>query len=90
MDEAALIDALRSGKVGGAGLDVFETEPLPEAHPLTDFTQVILSPHIAGVTEGASERMAVGAARNILDFFNGTISPELVVNGTALHHVLET
>ena len=90
MDEAALIDALRSGKVGAAGLDVFETEPLPETHPLRDFTQVILSPHIAGVTEGASERMAIGSAQNILDFFSGTISPDLVVNGNALHHVQET
>lgn len=80
VDEAALVEALASGKVGAAGLDVFETEPLPAGHPLGAFDQVILSPHIAGVTEGAAERMAVGSAQNIIDFFAGRIDPALVVN----------
>ncbi len=85
IDEAALIDALRSGRVGAAGLDVFEEEPLPDGHPLGAFDQVILSPHIAGLTEGASRRMANGSAQNILDFFAGKIDPSLVVNRDALH-----
>ncbi len=80
VDEAALVEALESGKVGAAGLDVFETEPLPADHPLARYDQVILSPHIAGLTEGAAERMAVGSAQNILDFFDGRIEPSMIVN----------
>jgi D-3-phosphoglycerate dehydrogenase len=80
VDEMALIDGLESGKIGAAGLDVFEQEPLPREHPLTRFDQVILSPHIAGVTDGAAERMAMGSVQNILDFFAGKMDPELVVN----------
>jgi len=90
VDEAALVDALASGRVGAAGLDVFEREPLPQDHPLARLDQVVLSPHIAGVTEGAAERMAVGAARNILDFFAGAIDPRLVVNRQHLEGILET
>lgn len=80
VDELALIDGLESGKIGAAGVDVFEEEPLPQEHPLTRFDQVMLSPHIAGVTDGAAERMAMGSAQNIIDFFAGKIDPELVVN----------
>lgn len=80
VEESALVEALETGKVGAAGLDVFETEPLPADHPLTFYDQVILSPHIAGLTEGAAERMATGSARNILDFFEGRIDPTLIVN----------
>lgn len=87
IDEAALVAALGSGKVGAAGLDVFETEPLPSGHPLTHSDRAILSPHIAGVTEGAAERMAIGSAQNILDFFGGRIDPDLIVNRKALAHV---
>lgn len=84
VDEPALVAALDSGKVGAAGLDVFSEEPLPQGHPLARFDQVLLSPHIAGVTAGAAERMAVGSVRNILDFFAGTLDPRLVVNGGVL------
>ncbi|MGH6770770.1 MAG: D-2-hydroxyacid dehydrogenase [Xanthobacteraceae bacterium] len=48
IDETALVAALRSGHIGGAGLDVAQTEPLPAGHPLWDMPNVILSPHIAG------------------------------------------
>ena len=48
IDEMALMAALRSGHIGGAGLDVAQTEPLPAEHPLWDMPNVILSPHIAG------------------------------------------
>ncbi len=87
VDEAALVSALKSGKVGAAGLDVFETEPLAKSSPLKEFDQVILSPHIAGVTEGASERMAIGSAQNIIDFFDNAIDPSLLVNWQSLAHV---
>ncbi|QDY70618.1 hydroxyacid dehydrogenase [Qingshengfaniella alkalisoli] len=90
VDEAALVDALHSGQLGAAGLDVFAQEPLPIDHPLTRLDQVVLSPHIAGVTAEASERMAVGAATNILDFFAGRIDPALVVNKEALNGHIET
>jgi D-2-hydroxyacid dehydrogenase (NADP+) len=49
-DEADLIDALDSGTIAGAGLDVFETEPLPEDNPLWDFEDVIISPHRGSAT----------------------------------------
>lgn len=80
IDEAALMSALTSGKVGAAGLDVFETEPVLADHPLVGFDQVILSPHIGGLTRGSAERMAVSSAENILDFFAGKIDQDLVVN----------
>jgi phosphoglycerate dehydrogenase-like enzyme len=53
IDEAALIEALRSRKIGGAGLDVFETEPLPKNSPLRKLNNVILTPHIAGSPDGS-------------------------------------
>ncbi|MEM9524699.1 MAG: hydroxyacid dehydrogenase [Pseudomonadota bacterium] len=80
VDERALVDALQSGKVAAAGIDVFEQEPVPADQPLIGFDQVILSPHIAGLTEGAAERMAIASAANIVDFFAGTIDPDLIVN----------
>jgi len=58
IDEAALIDALRSGHVSGAYLDVFEPEPLPPDSPLWDLPNVIVSPHDAGVADGNSGRVA--------------------------------
>ena len=84
VDETALADALRSGHLGAAGLDVFEQEPPAPDHPLMQFDQLILSPHIAGVTEGAAERMATGSAQNILDFLSGTLDPDLIVNRTQI------
>lgn len=48
VDEAALLDALRDGTVGAAGLDVFDTEPLPEAHPFWALDNVVVSPHMSG------------------------------------------
>ena len=49
MDLAALTSALQAGDIAGAGLDVFETEPLPADHPLWDMENVIITPHTAGV-----------------------------------------
>jgi D-3-phosphoglycerate dehydrogenase / 2-oxoglutarate reductase len=84
VDEAALAAGLRSGKVGAIGFDVFETEPPTTGSPLLDFDQAVLSPHIAGLTFEAAERMAVMSARNVLDFFAGTIDPDLIVNGASI------
>jgi len=57
VDEAALIAALRDGVIAGAGLDVFATEPLPTDSPLWSMPNVILSPHISGVTLRYSQRL---------------------------------
>jgi len=69
VDEAALIEALTAGRLAGAGLDVFDTEPLPQGHPLTRLDNVVLTPHSAGVTAEALEaglQMALDNVRNFL------------------------
>lgn len=85
LDEQALVEALKSGRVGAVGIDVFETEPFATENPLAQFNQAILSPHIAGLTDGAAERMAISSAQNILDFFSGTLEPDLIVNRTTIN-----
>jgi phosphoglycerate dehydrogenase-like enzyme len=53
IDEAALIHALRDGRIRAAGLDVFDREPLPKDHPLRSMANAVLTPHLGYVTEGA-------------------------------------
>jgi phosphoglycerate dehydrogenase-like enzyme len=71
IDQAALVDALRSGRLAGAGLDVFEHEPLPEHSPLWDLDNVILTPHVAGLTPHYFERTAALFAENLERFLSG-------------------
>ncbi|HET6829369.1 MAG TPA: NAD(P)-dependent oxidoreductase [Ramlibacter sp.] len=66
VDEAALLQALRSGQVAAAGLDSFAVEPMTVPHPFHGEPNVILSPHIGGVTVDAYVNMGVAAARNVL------------------------
>ncbi|RUV42947.1 MULTISPECIES: hydroxyacid dehydrogenase [unclassified Mesorhizobium] len=66
VDDEALIEALRKGRIGGAALDVFATQPLPPSHPYFSFDNVIITPHMAGITEESMMRMGVGAANEAL------------------------
>jgi D-3-phosphoglycerate dehydrogenase len=66
VDEAALLDAVRSGQVGSAGLDSFAVEPMTAPHPFHGEARITLSPHIGGVTADAYVKMGVAAARNAL------------------------
>ncbi|MEK1891705.1 MAG: hydroxyacid dehydrogenase [Rhizobium sp.] len=84
VDEKALVGALKSGRVGAAGLDVFDDEPPAASNELLEFDQVVLSPHIAGLTRECGERMAVASVQNVLDYFAGQIDPKLVVNAGEL------
>ncbi|WP_010139413.1 phosphoglycerate dehydrogenase [Oceanicola sp. S124] len=71
IDEAALVDALREKRIGGVGLDVFETEPLPAASALRGFDNVLLSPHVSGMDRMAEKLVTERCVSNILDHFAG-------------------
>jgi D-3-phosphoglycerate dehydrogenase len=80
IDEKALHAALTDGTLPAAALDVFDREPPDTENPLFKLPNVILSPHIAGVTAEAMERMAVEAAKNVLSVFDGQPRKENAVN----------
>jgi D-3-phosphoglycerate dehydrogenase len=84
IDEAALVEALKSRTIAGAGLDVFEEEPPPPDHPLLRLDNVVLSPHTAALTQECAIRMAEISARNALAGLDGRLDPELVVNRAVL------
>lgn len=67
VDEAALAEALRSGHLAGAALDVFEAEPLPAGSPLAGCPNLLLTPHVAGVTAEANERVSSLIADKVLE-----------------------
>ena len=71
VQEAALIRALRDGRIAGAGLDVFDAEPLPPDHPLYTFPQVIITPHVSGITPKFFERIAAIFADNVRRYVTG-------------------
>jgi len=70
-DEAALTEALKAGRLAGAGLDVWAKEPPPLDHPLLAMDNVVVSQHTAGVTRESREQMGRIAARQILDILDG-------------------
>jgi phosphoglycerate dehydrogenase-like enzyme len=72
IDEAALVDALRSRSIAGAGLDVFDREPLPTDHPLLGLENVVLTPHVGYVTTETYEVFYGNAVEDILAFLDGS------------------
>jgi phosphoglycerate dehydrogenase-like enzyme len=82
IDEAALIEALKAGKIGGAGLDVFEKEPLPKESPIWDLENVILTPHMSGANRGYVDKACALFADNLRRFVAGqpllnVVNPQL-------------
>jgi phosphoglycerate dehydrogenase-like enzyme len=82
VDEAALIAALRAGRIAGAGLDVYDTEPLPADHPLRSLPNVTLSPHLGYVTRELLGAVYSDTVEAVAAWLDGT--PIRIVNSKAL------
>jgi phosphoglycerate dehydrogenase-like enzyme len=82
VDEAAMLSALQNGRLAGAGLDVFATEPLPPNHPLLTTENVVMTPVSGWNTADASARMIGQSIDNVVNFLSG--APTNVVNPDAL------
>ena len=82
VDTDALVEAVDSGRLRGAAMDVFDAEPLPDGHPYTRADRIVLSPHIGGATEEALERTAAQTARQVVDVLEGR-RPEFLANPDA-------
>ena len=80
LNEEDLYEALKNENISGAGLDVFDVEPTPSSNPLFKLNNVILSPHIAGVTVESTVRMATETVQNVLDVLDDKINQSVVVN----------
>ena len=83
VDEVAVAEAVKAGRPAGAGLDVVVDEPLKPNHPLNRVPNIVLTPHVAGVTEEAMMRMAQDAAEDILRVLKGE-KPKYPVNREVL------
>jgi (S)-sulfolactate dehydrogenase len=86
VDEAALAQALRDGRLGGAALDVFEHEPLPAGSPLAGVPNLILTPHIAGVTRESNERVSAMIAERVGEFLQPSDTRETSWQNAALQN----
>jgi D-3-phosphoglycerate dehydrogenase / 2-oxoglutarate reductase len=69
VEEAALVEALQAGRIGGAALDVFEIEPLPQDSPLRELDNVLLAPHNSNSSPSAWERVHRSTITNLLEGF---------------------
>ncbi len=87
VDEPSLVEALESGHLRAAALDVFEVEP-PRSHALLELGGVVLSPHIAGLSERSIRALAGQATRSVVDVLAGRPAP--IVNPAALAHERST
>jgi phosphoglycerate dehydrogenase-like enzyme len=85
VDEPALIEALKSRRIAGAALDVFEQEPVDPANPLLAMDNVIVTPHALCWTDECFHNMASTGLRSIVDALGGRV-PEFVVNREVLSH----
>jgi len=85
IDQDALYRALSTGVIAGAGLDVYEVEPLPANHPLRELKNVVLTPHVAGYTEEAEIRLRTDITHAVRDALSGT-RPELIFNPKVWDH----
>jgi phosphoglycerate dehydrogenase-like enzyme len=79
VDEAALLEAINSGKLAGAGIDVFDPEPPAVDSPLRNHPKIIATPHVASNTVESVERMQSMAMERVLTFMRGE-RPQDVVN----------
>ena len=86
VDEAALYEALKSGHLRGAALDVFEPEPPGVDNPLFELDNFLASPHCGAFTEECSQRMSSACAHNVLAAFAGNLDPAVVVNKEVLEN----
>jgi D-3-phosphoglycerate dehydrogenase len=82
VDEAALYEHLKAGRIRGAAIDVYQTEPLPASSPLLTLDNVLVTPHVAWVTDMGIDRMARHPVENILAYLGG--QPKFVVNPDVL------
>lgn len=96
IDEAALLDAVQSGHLAGAGLDTFASEPPAADHPFFDEPRIVMTPHIGGVTGEANARVGVEAVRGIFQILKGEAVPQeriinrkLLANATAAQTATE-
>ncbi len=71
---------MKSGKLAGAGIDVFDKEPPAEDNPVFGLPNTIVSAHMAGVTLEAMDRMAIVAVKNVLSVLDGTPNKDNAVN----------
>jgi phosphoglycerate dehydrogenase-like enzyme len=79
IDESALLHALNNGVIAGAGLDVFDVEPISNS-PFFGLQNTIVTPHIAGITEEANLRMVLDSAKNAMAVLSGSWPRNIVVN----------
>jgi D-3-phosphoglycerate dehydrogenase len=84
VDEQALLAAVRSGHLHGAGLDVFAVEPLPADSPLLAERRIVVSPHAAALTEESMIAMGRDTIDNVFAALDGTLDPSVVVNPSVL------
>jgi D-3-phosphoglycerate dehydrogenase len=78
VDEKALVTALTTRQLAGAGLDVYHSETMPEHHPLLQLDNVVLTPHVGGSSQEALERTAISVCEQVIDVLNHKKPPHLV------------